>query len=232
VSLNTSGVNGAVQGYTISQSTGALTSFGTIATGVDPRGLAVDPTGQFLYVVNLTSGTVSGYSINPATGVLASLGAAVGAGTNPIAVAVDPSGRFVYVTNYGDDNVQRYTINALTGVLGNNGTIAAGNGPFSVATDLRGRFVYTANALDSISAYTMDDTDGTLTPAGTFPSGFGSAPAWATVDPSGSFLYVVNNGTASVSVYTINSGTGAPTFGSSAATGLSPYSFVLKMRLQ
>ena len=53
-----------VQAYTINQSTGALTSVGTTATGTNPFGVAVDPTGRFAYVTNYNSTTVQAYTIN------------------------------------------------------------------------------------------------------------------------------------------------------------------------
>ncbi|HNI91298.1 MAG TPA: beta-propeller fold lactonase family protein, partial [Leptospiraceae bacterium] len=60
-----------ISGFSINQSTGAVTSIGSaVATGAAPGGIAVDPTGKFLYVTNGGPATVSGYSINATTGVL------------------------------------------------------------------------------------------------------------------------------------------------------------------
>jgi hypothetical protein len=53
-----------VQAYTINQSTGALTSVGTAATGSSPFGVACDPTGRFVFLVNYSSSTVQSYRIN------------------------------------------------------------------------------------------------------------------------------------------------------------------------
>ena len=51
--------------YSINQSTGVLTSITTaVASGNTPDGVAVDPTGRFVYVTNLGTTTVSMYSIN------------------------------------------------------------------------------------------------------------------------------------------------------------------------
>ncbi len=44
------------------------------ATGTNPQGVAVDPSGRFVYVTNHpglgVTGSVSSYTINPSTGVL------------------------------------------------------------------------------------------------------------------------------------------------------------------
>ena len=95
---------------------------------------------------------------------------------------------------------------------------AGGVGPASMAVDPTGRFAYVANegcpdAFDgSVSMYTINPTDGTLTSAGPpVTSGDFGADSVA-VDPSGKFVYVANwgegNTAGSVSMYAINGTTG------------------------
>ena len=90
--------------------------------------------------------------------------------------------------------------------------------PASMAVDPTGRFAYVANegcpdAFDgSVSMYTINPTDGTLTSAGPpVTSGDFGADSVA-VDPSGKFVYVANwgegNTAGSVSMYAINGTTG------------------------
>jgi hypothetical protein len=68
--------------YSINQSTGALTSITTaIASGTHPNGVAVDPTGRFVYVANSTGNTVSMYSINNFSAGSAFFAGNVGIGT-------------------------------------------------------------------------------------------------------------------------------------------------------
>ncbi len=83
----------------------------TITTGaVDPQSIAVDPAGEFAYVMNGgcnggVGGYVSMYTINPTTGALASIGPPVWTydyGAYPGSVTVAPFGKFAYVTNSGD----------------------------------------------------------------------------------------------------------------------------------
>ena len=54
----------------------------------------------------------------------------------------------------------------------------------------------------------------------------GTAPYSVTVDPSGKFAYVANEGSANISVYTINQTTGALTAGTAVAAGSGPISVI------
>ncbi len=159
------GVN--VSMYTINPTTGALTSIGTIAAGLSPSSIAIDPSGKFAYVASSGSNNVSMYSINATTGALTSLGP-IAAGTSPSSVALDPTGTFAYVVNLGSNNVSIYAINATTGILTSIGTIAAGSSPTSIAIDPSGKFAYVTNSdSNSVSMYSIDTATGALTLIGT-----------------------------------------------------------------
>jgi len=169
---NTPGLAGNVSMYTINATTGALTSFGTIAAGTifgepNPNSMVVDPTGAFAYVANSGSNDVSMYSINSTTGVLTSVGS-IDAGTTPLSVAVDPSGKFAYVANSNSNDVSMYTINTTTGALTLIGTTTAGSTPTSIAIHPSGKFAYVTNsASNDVSMYSIDATTGVLTLIGT-----------------------------------------------------------------
>ena len=98
-----------VQAYTINQSTGALTSVGTTATGTNPWSVACDPTGKFVYVTNGGGNTVQAYTINQTTGALTSVGS-YATGSFPWGISCDPTGKFVYVANGMANTVQAYRI--------------------------------------------------------------------------------------------------------------------------
>ena len=216
---------------TFHNGTGSLTSVGTAATGTQPWGVAVDPTGRFAFVTNYSSSsnTVQAYTINQYTGALTSVGA-VAAGTNPVSVAVDPTGRFAFVVNFGSPatGVQAYTINQSTGALTSVGAVATGTNPVSVAVDPTGRFAFVTNSGDStVQAYTINQSTGALTAVG-LAIGAGTNPFDVTVDPTGRFAFVTNsyNGTGgnTVQAYTINQFTGALTSVGAVATGTQPQS--------
>jgi 6-phosphogluconolactonase (cycloisomerase 2 family) len=103
---------------------------------ISPQAIAIDPTAQFIYVINnIQSNLISGFTINATTGALTLIGA-FPTGGGPQAVAVDPSGRFVYVAYSGDpDAITRYSINTTTGELEQPSTLVEGlvNGPVSIA---------------------------------------------------------------------------------------------------
>ena len=206
--------------------TGVLTQITTaIATGMSPRGVAVDPTGRFVYVTNRGAFSLSHYSINQSTGELTNISTGTGTGDLPFGVAVDPTGRFVYVANGGNSTVSQYSINQTTGALTQITTaIATGSAPTSVAVDSTGRFVYVSNSSDNtVSQYSINQTTGALTQI-TTAIATGSFPLRITVDPTGRFVYVVNYSGGSVSQYSINQTTGALTQITTAiATGSNPY---------
>ncbi len=78
-----------IDGYAIANATGELTALkGSPFSGNAPtRGIAADPSGQYLYIAN--SGQLLGYGINPSTGVLTVLSTSpYTAGNAPIGLTV------------------------------------------------------------------------------------------------------------------------------------------------
>src|SRR5260370_1905052 len=75
--------------------------------------------------------------------------------------------------------------------------------------------------------YTINATTGALTSIGTGTVAAGTSPRSVTVDPSGRFAYVENSGDSTVSLYAINSTTGALTRGGRLAAGLNPTSLAM-----
>jgi len=215
--------------------------------GVNPQSIAVDPTGKFAYVANTgcSDGSVSMYTIDATTGALASIGPPVDSlDEGARSVTVDPFGKFAYVANWGEGDtagsVSAYTINAMTGALTSVGAIfgaCPGLGctllsPFSVAVDPSGKFVYVANeggfSPTSISMFKIDATTGALASIGAVAAG-GRAVS-VIVDPSGKFAYVADSSNGfpaennKVSMYTINTTSGALTSTGTIDAGINPSS--------
>jgi 6-phosphogluconolactonase len=245
------GQNGSVSGYTINQSSGALTPIGPAVTaGINPESVAVDPSGKFVYVANFgtalsvspSPGTVSGYTIDPTTGALAPItGSPFAAGNGANFVAVDPRGKFAYVANSVDDTVSGYTIDPTTGALMPfTSSPVSTTSPFSVAVDPSGKFAYVANFTNSgtVSGFTIDPASGALTPFTSSPVSAGAEPDRLAVDPSGKFVYVGNfsssTAPSTVSGFTINPATGAlaPITGSPFAAGSNPVSVAVAITRQ
>jgi 6-phosphogluconolactonase len=179
----------------------------TPPSGTNPSSVAVapDPTGKFgkfAYVANYGSNSISMYNIDPVTGALAFIGT-VAAGSSPVSVAVDRSGKFAYVANNDSHDISMYTINATTGIL----------------TPIGEGYTLPNGTPDGVSMYTINASTGALTLVGTIATG---SPATSlavkiAIDPSENFAYAAGDGCALdtypgyVSVYTINSTTGALT---------------------
>jgi 6-phosphogluconolactonase len=184
---------------------------------------------------------VTVFNPSPGGGTSNSLTVSISAGLSPFSVAVAPDptgkfGRFAYVTNFGSNNVSMFSIDPATGSLKPIGTVAAGASPASVAVDRSGKFAYVANNdSHNISMYTINATIGTLTPIGTIPVE-GRATS-VTVHPSGKFAYVgegytlPNHTPDSVSMYTINAGTGALTPVGTITTGSPATSLAVKIAI-
>jgi 6-phosphogluconolactonase (cycloisomerase 2 family) len=210
------GANGSVSYFTIAVSNGAL-ALGTGSpypspAGAQPTAIAVDPTGQFVYVGNVGSSNISTYTVDPTTGALTSTGTVpTGAGSVPEAVAIDPSGQFFYVADEGNNVVLAYTIDAVTGALTAVGApIGAGSLPDSIIVDPSGRFVYVTNIGDrTVSAYSIDASSGALTPVPGSPIVSGNEPNALAVDPLYQYLFVSNIGDGTVSGFAIDGSSGA-----------------------
>jgi YVTN family beta-propeller protein len=169
---------------------------------------------------------------------------------DPQAIAVDPAGKFAYVASGGCGGgtggyVSMYTIDPTTGALTSVGPPVPTNDEFtdSVTVGPSGKSAYVASAGDvwdiddgSILPYSINPTTGALTSTtggingtgGDGTPGFFSSVA---LDPSGKFAYSADGGafpppsfggSSSVSMYTINSTTGAMTFTGTIAAGAGP----------
>jgi 6-phosphogluconolactonase len=233
-----------ISAYTVDSTTGALTavSGSPFPTGFFPNLVAVDPSGKFVYVANFCltpicnggNGTISAYAINGTTGALNAVpGSPFAAGLGPDSVTIDPSGKFLYVVSYGL-GVSSYTIDRGTGALTpiSGSPFAAGINPSSVAVDPLGKFVYVTNIGSpplfngTVSGFTTDSGTGALKAIVGSPFAAEMIPTSMTVDPSGKFAYVINQGSHRVSAYTIDGNTGAltPIADSSFAVGIIPTS--------
>lgn len=174
-----------VSAYAIDHLTGALTQIAgsPFPAGPEPSGLAIVPSGRFLYVANQSMDTTWEFAIDAVTGAVTNIGAtpppAEGAG---VAVAVEVNGKFVYVVaEHGSlpaSIVEAYSIDQKTGTLSEIPTspFSTGNIPFSVAGDISGNFLYVASQGDGVSAYIVDSGSGALTPVIGSPFSAGSAP--------------------------------------------------------
>lgn len=211
-------------GFTIASPAGTLTALTRPSSDVfgGPAGQAVSQYGSTLFTVDFEGNSIFESTIGN-TGVLTSNNSITGSpliashGISPVAVAVDPSNRFVYVVCQGNNLVIGYAFTdtasgnsaTLSLLSGTGATVTTGNTPVAIAFEPTGHFLYVVNSGDNtISAFSINQTTGVLTslgPAIPVPAivagGIAQLPppvvAAIFADPSGKFLYVVNNNEAS-----------------------------------
>jgi YVTN family beta-propeller protein len=220
----------------------------TVATGVQPFAVIVDPTSSYVYVTNydldeIAAGTVSEYSIGAGGALtpLATPSVAAGAGPQAIAIAtiniagVVP-GYFAYVANYGDGSVSQYISEGAGGELTplTPASVAAPAGtskPADLVVDPTNKYVYVANyGSNDVSQWVIGDTPpfGGLTANTPATVAAGTAPTAIAVDPAGKYVYVANSGDNTLSEFSVGT-TGALTPLSTAtiATGKAPTSIAI-----
>jgi 6-phosphogluconolactonase (cycloisomerase 2 family) len=230
--------------FTVNSSTGALTQAAgsPVATGSTPRAPAFSPVvagNEFLAVADQGSNNVSVYSVNTSTGALTQVsGSPFAAGTSPQSVSFSPvvSGNlFAAVANAGTNTVSVYQVNTSTGALTpvTGSPFVAGNAPLTVSFSpvVSGNlFAAVANnTSNTVSVYSVNTSTGALTQVSGSPFATGSAPRASAFSPvvSGNLFAAVANATDdNVSVYSVNTSTGALTqvSGSPFAAGTSPQS--------
>ncbi|HEY4217882.1 MAG TPA: beta-propeller fold lactonase family protein [Gemmatimonadaceae bacterium] len=200
-----------VQMYSIDQTTGALTSLGTVGTGTQPREIAVDPTGRFAYVVNNNgggTGSISRYTIDGSTGLLTANGTTP-IGTNPQGIAIERAGRFLYATNFGSGSLQEFAINA-DGSLTSIGTVSGLTRAFYLTSDPGGRFLYvtTSSAPNptGVAQYKIE-SDGTLTLL-TPLTNLGGTIDGVAVDATSRFAYALDFNNCILHEFTVDQSTG------------------------
>ena len=129
------------------------------------------------------------FAIDPATGLPSLTYTQAGDGISyPYSIAADPSGGRVYLGNGSPSEVLAFSLNTLSGRLKPlSGLPVTGvSGPYSLSFDLSGSFLYVSNAIgpapgDSVSAFAVDKSSGTLTPVTGSPFIAGQGPGSVTV---------------------------------------------------
>jgi 6-phosphogluconolactonase len=200
--------------------------------GVLPKLLLMDPSGNYLYVMNATSDNISVFSIDSSKGTLTPLTNALTqvpyppfsvGGLTPLDMQLTPNGNFLYVSVAGgqaqsnNGSIFGFSVNAgVLQLLTPPFTNADGINPNGLAIDPSGSHLYVANTQStSISIFDISPPG---MPPGSLQEVIGSPladiytdPVSLLLDPKGQFLYVANNGSNNVAVYSIDSSTGLPT---------------------
>ena len=218
--------------FSVNSSNGALAEVpgSPFAVGASPCCIAVDPTGEVIYVANSSSNDITAFSISPSTGTLTPLpGSPYLTGANPVTVAIDPTGRFLYVYAFTAEgfqlqssNVYTYSIDSATGVLTpvTGSPAPQANIISSITFDPNSNYVFLAQSQANPLALLIDAmgfTNGALTTSGSFSSS-NDQIYLTTTDPTGKLLYTAFDATPTVGAFAFNS-----TLGSLSEIQGSPY---------
>ena len=166
--------NGGIRALEVDATAGTLTEVtGSpfAMTGVRGGGMALHPSGKFLYV---GSSQLSGFRIDPGTGALDPLAGFPLPGGNSdataISVAVEPAGHYLYATN-SLGTIHGYRIDGSSGMLEgvSRSPFEDRSAPYSVAVDPAGRFVFVGNDVGTLSVYAIDPPTGNLDSVGGSP---------------------------------------------------------------
>ena len=232
--------DGFVYTYSVDQDSGALTLLGSVASGLEPNWLGLDPTGEFLCVANAGTGaagsaTIQVFRLDADTGLPSSPTIS----TQPSgvwSVGFHPSGKYLYAALRTTNTTRPYRLNRNDGSLTSPSTPQEMvQEPMSVAVTPDGRWAYIANrnsgSAGTIGRFAIDQTSGALIPPAS-PFLDGIEPVDLRIDPSGKFLYSANSGTDTISVFSIGASDGFLQPLTPAPTGVAPSSLVLLQRWQ
>jgi 6-phosphogluconolactonase (cycloisomerase 2 family) len=196
------------------------------------------PTGPLTW----TSGTTATASIVSPAGIAVALAAGSSQiGVTDVATTFTGStnltvvaavSRFAYSPNLSNQSISVYSINANSGIFTPINVIHDIYGPTQLVLGPSGKFAYALESnFDNVVTYGVDPVTGALLATGlpaasTGPSG--SYPFEGTIDPTGRFLYVANEGGGTVASFSIDPSTGALTaIGSPVVVGSEPAAVLL-----
>jgi YVTN family beta-propeller protein len=167
----------------------------TINVGEGPTGTAMDVKGSYVYVTNFDDNTVSVISIP-----FLSETTQIPVGNGPFGVVWSAEREILYVADSLDDTVS--VIKSSSVIT----TIDVGDNPLGITVRPDGRYVYVANNGDNtVTVISTEDEDGneefTIEKILDLnEEGMGEGPFGAAISPGGSYVYVTNNLSGTVSV--------------------------------
>jgi 6-phosphogluconolactonase (cycloisomerase 2 family) len=233
------GVNGDITVFSIANDTGRLALVpnnavknvnGTQLTyfPVGPKPIMMRTSGACLFTLNSGDNTIFPYSTNSGTGQLTQNVTTTIPTQATKLTSINASSNYIYLTDAGGTTASpggfilpytvgsNCTLNTLTGGAVPNLPLTAN--PQYTFTDTRGRYLYvlnqsttnTTNANSTISAYTIDQTNGKLQqiPDSNNPYPIGSSPVCMAEDPTNQYIYTSNNADGTVTGKIINQNTG------------------------
>jgi 6-phosphogluconolactonase len=214
--------------YEFDRATGRLTSPALAAESSQPSFLAVTTDRKFLYAVNEITdfngepgGAVSAFSIDITTGKLKLLNQVSSRDPGPAFITLDGTGRYVLVANYDGGSVAVFHLLADGRIGESTGFVRhKGSGPnherqegphaHAVVMSPDNHFAVVADlGLDELLVYPFDASRGTLGEARAIKTEPGAGPRHLIFSANGKFVYVINELSSTVTVYSYETRDGA-----------------------
>ncbi len=217
---------GQVVVYTIA-SDGTLTlgnGGSAVVSTLTPVWMAIDPTGNWLFLISSSIATLLEYQINPTTGVLTQMGQGtpLSAGA-PTQVYVTPNGQNVYV-GLGTGGLDAFAFNSTTGALSNQSHLnpKPSGSDNAITADTKSAFLFIGEAGTGIRVLTIG-TGGALQEVSGSPFTSQLGPKSIVVDATNAYVYVANQTANVITGYTLAaSGALTPLSSSPFTTGGGP----------
>jgi 6-phosphogluconolactonase len=205
-----------ISGFTVNPANGMLTqiSGSPFPTPTGDTSIAVSRDFRFLYAADFGLNQVSAFSVNGDGSLSPLLGTPFPAGNGPVSVVTHPTADFLYVSNQGSGEIMVFIIDPE---LTSSSSTPIGNAPlFGTMTSDGIHFYQTVSAVAQIAGFSVNATNGSLTPVNGSPFSTGFFPRTIAIDPAGKFLYATISssfmGTStSVYAYTIDATSGSLT---------------------
>jgi 6-phosphogluconolactonase len=206
---------------------GSLTPIaGSPFAASSPYNLIVSPAGTTLFVTNFPDNmvsdlnTVSAFQIGNDGSLAAVSGSPFATSSNAgfassIGLATDPAGKFLFVGDHMAQAIVPFSISStgsLTAVSAlpasaPSCSVSCHNNPLRLTVHPNSQFAYASNVqAGTVSAFRI--TNGILSPVAA-DIGTGQHPFGVALDPTGAFLFAVNNVDNTISAFSVNMTTGA-----------------------
>ncbi len=214
-----SGGTGNITGFkisrdgTLSQITGSTKPLSTGASG--PAQVEFNPWGNVLVVTEKATNVISSYSVS-SDGIANGPTVIASAGDTPFGFEFDKRGRLIVSDAFGGGagagamssyNVSASGVELITGPVANTQTA-----PCWVVVTKNGKFTYTSNTgTGNISGYRIKHNGSIVLfndGGNTGSTGDGSKPIDMAISNNSQFLYCLNSGNQTISVFRINNGHG------------------------
>jgi 6-phosphogluconolactonase len=206
---------------TLNANAGTFSEPKLAAETANPSFLTIRRDGKFLYSANEVSdyegnktGAVSAFSIDHTTGMLTRINDRASGGTSPCYVALNPDASLLLIANYSSGTVQSVRIDPATGALANVASTIqhTGSGPnpgrqkgphaHSFNFDPTNQYALACDlGIDKVIVYKTDPATGEVVHHSEAQTPPGAGPRHLAFHPNGRFAYVINELTATITVF-------------------------------